>query len=146
MIIGFTGTRKGMAERQSDQFAFMLGCFFVGPQIRAQAKNVLHQGGAYGADKQARIIARQMGFEIEWHPCPGVSLKDVIEDEPLAKFEKWHEVFPPLHRNRNLVAAVDVLVAAPFTNKEELRAGTWATVRYAREKVIPIVMLSRGAK
>lgn len=143
MIIGFTGTRKGMSERQLDQLAFMLGCFLV---PGSSSRGEFHQGGAKGADKQARMLARNMGFEVKWHPCPGVSLEDVLDEEPLAKHETWREVFPPLQRNRNIVRDVDILVATPFTDDEELRSGTWATIRYARDKVIPVVMLPRGGK
>lgn len=49
----------------------------------------------------------------------------------------------PLARNRRIVAAVDVLIAAPETDREELRSGTWATIRYARAAGKPVVMLSR---
>jgi hypothetical protein len=51
-----------------------------------------------------------------------------------------------LDRNRAIVAAVDVLVAAPLEDREVQRSGTWATVRSARRKGIPVVMLSRGAR
>jgi hypothetical protein len=50
----------------------------------------------------------------------------------------------PLKRDKEIVGIVDVLIAAPRTDKEVLRSGTWATVRYAREKGIPVIMLSRG--
>ena len=51
---------------------------------------------------------------------------------------------PPLVRNRNIVRAVDIMIAAPATDKEELRSGTWATVRYCRQARKPVIMLSRG--
>ncbi len=49
-----------------------------------------------------------------------------------------------LDRNLRLVAECDVLVAAPLTDAEVRRSGTWATVRYARRRGVPVVMLARG--
>jgi len=39
-----------------------------------------------------------------------------------------------LARNHFIVAYSEELVAAPKSNKEELRSGTWATIRYARKR------------
>lgn len=147
MIVGFTGTRKGMNERQLDQLTLMLQCFYV---VREGAANRFHFGGAHGADLESRKVAKPAGFDIDWHPAPGVDLATLANkgyataDEMLA--ETWHEVFPPLVRNHHIVDAVTVLLAAPHTDREELRSGTWATIRYARIKGIPIVHLSRGDK
>lgn len=44
---------------------------------------------------------------------------------------------PPLVRDQDIVNAVDILVAAPLTDHEIIRSGTWTTVRYARRKGIP---------
>lgn len=137
MRIGFTGTRKGMTFAQEFQLKDVLGYFWdVAHARRARAE--LHYGGQNGADLGARTVAKEYGYHVETYPCPGV-----VADEE-TKVDVWHEVFPPLTRNRNIVAAVDILVAAPETDEEELRSGTWATVRYARARGIPVVMLSRG--
>jgi hypothetical protein len=41
--------------------------------------------------------------------------------------------YPPLERNKHIViAAIDGLIATPKTIAEEVRSGTWTTVRYAR--------------
>ena len=40
---------------------------------------------------------------------------------------------PPLVRNHKIVGAVHLLIATPKTDKEELRSGTWATIRYAKK-------------
>lgn len=44
-----------------------------------------------------------------------------------------YPVKPPLKRNYDIVDACDILLAAPRTLTEELRSGTWATIRYARK-------------
>lgn len=43
-----------------------------------------------------------------------------------------------MDRNDRIIAEIDRLLAFPKTATEELRSGTWATVRRAREKGIPV--------
>ena len=134
MIIGFTGTRLGMSLSQRAQFnrVFPVLCNFVTSEF--------HHGGAYGADTEAwhMVLAFGMSPEyIHWHPCPGV----VATEETLT--HHWHEVLLPLRRNKEIVNESAILIAAPSRNEEELWSGTWATIRYARTKGIPVVMLSR---
>lgn len=115
MVIGFTGTRKGMTEAQKDQLSLMLAVF-------VSHANEFHHGDAVGADREAVGLAQQYGFTCVAHPAGA----------------------DPLVRNREIVAASSVLIAAPETDKEQQRSGTWATCRYARAYQIPVVMLSRG--
>lgn len=137
MVVGFTGTREGMSARQMDQLRFILSALF-------SRQNVFHFGGAVGADTQAYSIARSYNYDIHWHPCPGVT-RDPNEPEEF-RDEVWNEVFPPLVRNKHIVQEGNLLIAAPETDREVLRSGTWATVRYARQIFKPVIMLSRGGK
>ena len=119
MIVGFTGTRKGMSRRQQEQFALVVERF-------SDPWEEFHHGDARGADSDAVRIVRSI-------------------DPDLAIVA--HPAGPdPLARNREIVQLSDILIAAPETNKETLRSGTWATVRYARDAGLPIIMLSRGKK
>lgn len=138
MRVGFTGTRKGMSDDQMDQLSMMLMAF---RSHHVHAVNEFHHGGAEGADTQAWQMAAELGYDIHFHPCPGV----VATPEQSQRFI-WHEVFPPLERNKFIVNDSEILIAGPRTDKEELRSGTWATIRYARLVRIPVVMLSRGSK
>ena len=121
MKIGFTGTREGMSAAQREQLVLVLMALAHAP---AECRPEFHHGGAVGADAEADETAAREGYAVVVHPCS--------------------PVLPPLTRNRNIVAECDVLVAAPRSDKEELRSGTWATVRYARQAGKPVVMLSRG--
>jgi hypothetical protein len=117
MIVGFTGTKKGMSDNQKTQLKWLLHNLW---RIKEW-----HHGDCVGADKESdTIVDRHSAAEIQRHPAGAA----------------------PLQRNRRLVAAVELLVAAPRTDKEVLRSGTWATIRYARSKGIPIIMLPRGAR
>lgn len=127
MRIGFTGTRKGMSQTQKDNFGWMLAVYVhADAHVDQGMQTQLHHGAAQGADRQAAAIAK-------------LHLQNWIQNI------KVHPAgADPLRRNRDIVAACDILIAAPETDKEELRSGTWATVRYARAKGIPVVMLPRG--
>ena len=57
-----------------------------------------------------------------------------------------YEPKPYLIRNRDIVDQTDLTVAAPFEFEEQLRSGTWSTIRYAARIVKPlIVVLPDGA-
>jgi len=48
---------------------------------------------------------------------------------------------PYLERNHNIVDESELLIACPKSKEEELRSGTWATVRYARKKGVRIILI-----
>lgn len=122
MTVGFTGTRQGLSARQRQQLSFVLAWLSVASTERP----TFHHGGAVGADEDAANMAAVL-MDVVVHR-PATSRPDAM-----------------MERNDAIVAAADVLVAAPETDREVQRSGTWATVRRARRKGIPVVMLSRGA-
>ena len=123
MKVGFTGTRRGMTQVQLDQLAFVLG--IVGIPSGQEFHYGTHESVRLLADEQARNLAVLLGFT----PVPHHARRG-----------------EELQRDRDMVGLVDLLVAAPLTDREEVRSGTWATVRYARQRCIPVVMLSRGGR
>lgn len=48
---------------------------------------------------------------------------------------------PYLERNLDMVTDSECLIAAPGQMSESLRSGTWSTIRYARQKKIPIYII-----
>lgn len=142
MIVGFTGTRAGMNEGQTAQLVQILSCLAATPGPRE-----FHFGGSGKSDLAARALALASGYAIHWHPCPGValwSLPSRLFEQ--AQHETWHEVFPPLVRDKNIVAIAEIVIAAPEFDDEELRSGTWATVRYGNRATKPVIHLSRGMR
>jgi hypothetical protein len=115
--VGFTGTRQGMSHEQKMQLRLLLRSILGGTKT-------FNHGGAIGADRQAASLVKLF-----------VPRVDAV-------------CFPagrdPLGRNRKIVAASQILIAAPATDEEIIRSGTWATVRYARAAGIPVIHLSRG--
>lgn len=116
--VGFTGTRRGMSRSQVSQLRTMLTALPVKAFHYGTHKTV-----SLFADAEAAQVAKAAGI-------------------PLIPYEA--ERGTEVRRDERLVDAVDVLIATPDTDVERLRSGTWTTVRRARTKGIPVIMLSRG--
>lgn len=119
MIVGFTGTQEGMTLLQK--------VLFEGVLARV-CPDEFHHGDCIGADAEAHALVRRNAprCRIVIHPP---------EDDAKRAFCEGDEVREPkpyLTRNRVIVACSDELVGAPKTAIEELRSGTWSTIRYAR--------------
>jgi hypothetical protein len=121
-IIGFTGTQHGMTPAQRLTVAGFFG---------NRKGSEFHHGDCIGADAEAHDIAIEAGCRIVIHP-PDISDKRafcaVREGLDFAYQPK-----PYLVRNHDIVDLVDEMLAAPGETEEQLRSGTWATVRYARK-------------
>lgn len=119
MRIGFTGTSLGITPSQRSALVVLL----------ADLQPVeVHFGDCVGADAEAFALVkcRRIG-----HPPTDPRARAFCNyDEELTPL-------PYLKRNRAIVDATDCLVATPRTFKEELRSGTWATIRYARKAQRP---------
>ena len=120
MKVGFTGTQHGMTPQQKLALVSLL------EQVKATE---LHHGDCIGADFEAHVLALGMGLRIVVHP-------------PLNPFKRAYcpsatdcrEPKEYLARNRDIVDETALLVAAPKTQDEQIRSGTWSTWRYADKK------------
>ena len=119
--IGFSGTRYGMTEAQSDAVVDLLD-----ETLRLHGF-IAHHGDCVGADAQFHRICRApRGGPVAIEVHPG-----------LPKWRAWcqgdmaHR--PALYRERNraIVDACSVIIAAPYENEPQPRGGTWATIRMA---------------
>lgn len=124
MILGFTGTRKGMTPAQATAVSVAI------PKLYAVLRE-FHHGCCVGADKEAYDLVRQLaGCEIVAHP------PDKDKYFAFETLHGSHRVLPvkdPLARNRDIVAACDRLWAAPDSTDAGPRSGTWYTIRQARK-------------
>jgi hypothetical protein len=128
MILGFTGTRKGLSKAQRSALPYAL--------CAIRADQVIH-GGAMGADT-------------EFGTWTG-SVEVVIYPASAERYEYWRCVqspwltinppIKPLVRNVIIANRCDHLLACPAEMVEQQRSGTWATVRYARKAGKPITLL-----
>src|SRR5262245_22040900 len=87
----------------------------------------LHHGDAIGADAEAHDIAVALGCGIAIHP-PAIGKQRAFKLAADIRAPKSY-----LNRNKDIVREATLLVAAPAEPIEQLRSGTWSTVRYARK-------------
>jgi hypothetical protein len=128
MNLGFTGTRRGMTWTQMDKLRKLIR--------EGEGLESFHHGDCLGADAEAHWIVWNLGVgKIVGHPP---------DNERLRAFclcDELRAPLPYLNRNRAMVREVDLLVAAPATQGEEQRSGTWSTVRYASLQGTPYYII-----
>ena len=120
--VGFTGTQQGMNNHQRRRFRRL---------ILELNPTEFHHGDCIGADEQAQAIVRELvpQCRLVIHPP---------SDPSKRAFCKADEVLPAkpyLKRNLDIVRRCSIMVATPYEVEEQLRSGTWSTVRYARRAI-----------
>lgn len=128
--VGFTGTQSGCQPEQAAALKALLA------ELGATH---LHHGDCIGADADAHQAARQLGVAVELHPPRNDAKRArcaMLEGEVVRAVDEY------LARNRAIVDATEVLVACPWEEAGEgQRSGTWATVRHARKRGRPVVIV-----
>lgn len=127
MRIGFTGTQEGMTEMQAQ---------FVFGELMMLVVTEAHHGWCIGADAQFHEMLPWTHATIHGHPPLNTSKMADLAFPP----DVAHEAKEYLVRNRDIVDATEWLIAAP-RGDEELRSGTWSTVRYARKLGRPVSII-----
>lgn len=119
--LGFTGTRDGLTPQQQATLERILRDAVVIYNIAE-----LHHGDCIGADVDAHTIAKKVGLKVVIHPPINATKRaNCVGDET-------REPQSYIERNHSIVDSTDAMLAAPHSMREEIRSGTWATVRYAR--------------
>ena len=119
MVVGFTGTRKGMTPAQEAKVRELLAGL---AEIRGA-----HHGDAVGADARFHEFCLELEVPVYLHPA------DDPRDRAYCQGAK--DTSAPrrfLDLNRDIVNWSHAMIATPASMKEQLRSGTWAAVRYAR--------------
>lgn len=127
--IGFTGTQQGMSNAQLETLRKLLD------SVDAISGQEFHHGDCIGADAQAFQIAKQLDYVTVCHPPLNPSKRAFTQNS------RQLPVKPYLDRNRDIVDASEMLIATPKGMQEELRSGTWATIRYACRQRKPIQII-----
>jgi hypothetical protein len=129
MIVGFTGTRNGMSDSQAYFFQHLL---YTLKPIK------FHHGDCVGADSNAHWLVTRFDSSIKiiGHPPILDMYRGYNTCDELRKEKKY------LDRNYDIVDESHVLIACPKGSAEELRSGTWATIRYADKKGKEIYLIS----
>lgn len=131
MKIGFTGSRTGMRPEQLAVVLEILGAHF--PEITEA-----HHGNCIGADELFHNACVNYRIRTIGHPCC------IPRMQAQCRTDETRAALPPLERNQKIVDACDELIATPNTLQEELRSGTWATIRRARKAGKPIKIIFPG--
>ena len=133
MIIGFTGTQDGMTPQQKQKFEALLNYY------KCQE---FHAGDCVGADSEAHDIALNKASKIVIHP-PNYANKRAFCDKKTKNGvdlqvlpEKWY-----IDRNHDIVDFCETMLATPREYSEQIRSGTWATIRYAKKIKKPLVVI-----
>lgn len=127
--VGFTGTQRGMTDSQKAKVERYL------VSLRKMGFRWLHHGDCIGADAEIHDLAKAMGFLTAGHP-PINQTKRAFK-----QFDYEYMAAPYLVRNHHIVDHSQVVIATPKTSAEEIRSGTWTTVRYARKVGVPVYLV-----
>lgn len=134
MKIGFTGTQLGTTQAQ--RFTLM-GIMHPLREVE------FHHGDCIGADFEAHNLAVMHIWDIVIHP-PLNPVKRAFSEKRGSFSLGKITVFEPkdyIPRNHDIVDDTDMLIATPKEFEEQLRSGTWATVRYARKQHKKIIII-----
>lgn len=130
MKIGFSGTRMGMSQHQKEQFVL---------KIQELGITEFHHGDCEGADSEAHDIVREFFPDV-------IIVGHLPLSSYLQAFKKCDKVESPLDylkRDKKIVDDTVFLIAAPLSDIETKRSGTWYTIRYARQINRPHYILER---
>lgn len=133
MIIGFTGTREKLSERQ---LSWLYETLETGQRDGTIA--TVHHGARVGADATCHRAC--LGMEIPVHVWPPTDTK-YLAAECLTEHElvTVHPAMPYLNRDREIVSASYGLIALPF-KREDDGGGTWYTVHFAQRMNKPVII------
>jgi len=129
--LGFTGSEHSVPQKQLNALQHVLS------QLRDPGLDdqQFHHGDCIGADDQAGRLAHGLGYQVHIHP-------PIIEDKRAFSIHHFaHPAAQYLTRNGHIADRAQILLAAPDTIDERLRSGTWATVRYARQRRVPAILV-----
>lgn len=133
LIIGFTGTQRGMTASQLEELTVYLRAAYNYSRDTGLRAVFLH-GDCIGADDEAARTAKWIGFYVIAHPPSNPKKRALCPAN-----DKVCTAKPYLERNHDIVDGAQYMVATPKGTEGEsgLHSGTWATIRYAQLKNKP---------
>lgn len=120
--VGFTGSRRGMNDKQREIVYNLLKHY----NPSGIETTDFHHGDCLGSDAEANDIAHDLGYRVIIHPP---------ENEKFRAYCEGHVVLMQrgyIHRDQKIVQKAKVMLATPHGN-EVLHSGTWTTIRYSKE-------------
>lgn len=124
--VGITATQHGATLDQLSTFRKLIRLFMV-----------YHGGVCIGGDEQTAAIAKAEGLRVEGHPP--------IRKAKMSKvLDVYDFMYPPeeyLERNLAIVYASGSGIGLPQRTSEDLRSGTWYTIRRFRVWKKPLAII-----
>lgn len=116
--VGFTGTQRGLTAPQRKTLTALVAAWPAGCEA--------HHGDCIGADAQFHTIVTSAGWTTVGHPP--------VEPKKRAgcRFDVSREPRAYRVRNEAIVVESEVMIATPKELVEQVRSGTWMTVRLTR--------------
>lgn len=128
--VGVTARRDGLSTAQRNP---------VGYELHALGPSIVVHGDCLGGDYDVDCICIELGIPRGVRPC---TLEDMRAHCERRGARVLAEPKPPMQRNRDIVADVDVLIGCPPNDVPLKRgSGTWATIRYGRRKAGMLVVV-----
>lgn len=120
MVLGFTGTQVGMTDAQKLEVTRIIS--ILNPDM------AIH-GDCIGADAEFDTIVKGVGAFVVIRPS------NILDKRAHCSAFKTYPAEDPLVRNHKIVDDSNIMIACPKTMTEELRSGTWATIRYTKKLI-----------
>ena len=132
--IGFTGNRNGLNQEQKDKILMILDKY---------VDIIVSHGDCVGSDTEFHNIC--INYK-ETYPTKKIIITIFPpSNSTLRAFNKGDLLMkkkPYLQRNLDIIKNSNILIACPINkNKEELRSGTWSTIRQAKKQNITVHIL-----
>jgi len=134
---GFTGTSEEVRTEQQKTLEKII------KKIARKKEVEYHNGMCINSDEICfDLVARYIPHaDIVMHPPINKSKVFDLEDKTYVNRVIFRKDLDYLKRNMQIVAESNFLVATPKSVAEELRSGSWSTIRYARIARIPIIIV-----
>jgi len=108
--------------------------------LQAFQPEEVHHGDCIGSDEDFHYLCRELVSRPDIHIHPPDNPSKRAFCEPVLK-DFIHLEKPYMKRNDDIVADSHALVATPKGEEVRRGSGTWATIRRARKKGIPIYII-----
>jgi hypothetical protein len=128
--VGFTGTRYDLTKFQEEE----LDKIFKSINI-----SEFHHGDCIGADEYAAKLVHKLQKNIKIICHPPVETSDRAYTDNIANEVREPKTY--MKRNQDIIDESNLLVACSYSDVEVVRSGTWATIRKARKKKIPVIVV-----
>lgn len=129
MEIGFTGSRHGITGAQNGKLVALLIAYWM-------PGNRLHHGDCTGADEAAFSAGLMLGYDTIAYPATNVAARWHAKTASTERVEGYEA----MARNDLIVHNTWVLIGTPNSkpSAENVRSGTWATIRRAQKANHPV--------